>query len=313
MSNRTGWRLIQRSTLAFIREARKTRKFSFYDWLHGYFYARFPYLYIGIGKGKHPIARFYLRLQEWIRKIIPVRNPRARNPGTPDKPSGTIADTYHGKVLPLDHAKRLVMVQEEIRIEDLEKIIPYPLARDLILKQPDHIVALDCPCRVNQENPCLPLDVCLIVGEPFASFVAEHHPGRTRWINQSEAVEILEAEHRRGHVHHAFFKDAMLRRYYAICNCCSCCCGAMKAHQNGVPMLVSSGYVARVDIDLCIACQSCEEHCQFGAITYSGHAVIDSAVCMGCGVCVSSCSNEAISLVLSPQRGQPLDIQTLVG
>jgi hypothetical protein len=25
------------------------------------------------------------------------------------------------------------------------------------------------------------------------------------------------------------YKDAMLGRFYAICNCCSCCCGAMEA------------------------------------------------------------------------------------
>ena len=36
----------------------------------------------------------------------------------------------------------------------------------------------------------------------------------------------------------------MLGRFYAICNCCKCCCGAMQAHLNGVPMLASSGYVA---------------------------------------------------------------------
>ena len=68
-----------------------------------------------------------------------------------------------------------------------------------------------------------------------------------------EAVAILQAEQERGHVHHAFFKDAMLQRFYAICNYCSCCCGAMQAQRNGTPMLASSGYVSRVDEDACIA------------------------------------------------------------
>jgi ferredoxin len=120
------------------------------------------------------------------------------------------------------------------------------------------------------------LDVCLVIGEPFAGFVIEHHPERARWITQGEAVEILEAEHERGHVHHAFFKDAMLERFYAICNCCSCCCGAMQAHRNGTPMLASSGYVAQVDNTLCIGCGDCEEYCQFHSISVQdGFSFVD--------------------------------------
>ncbi len=126
-------------------------------------------------------------------------------------------------------------------------------------------------------------------------------------------MDILRAEHERGHVHHAFFKDAMLGRFYAICNCCSCCCGAMNAWNNGTPMLASSGYVGVVDADLCGACGLCVEYCQFGAISLdNGYAAVDAATCMGCGVCVSKCPQEAFSLVLDPSRGEPLEIQKLM-
>ena len=95
----------------------------------------------------------------------------------PAKPGQiTLSDTYHGKVIPLQTARELVSVKENVCVGDLEKVIPYQLARAIVLDHPDHIVALDCPCRVARENPCLPLDVCLIVGEPFASFTLEHHP-----------------------------------------------------------------------------------------------------------------------------------------
>ncbi|MFN2185500.1 MAG: 4Fe-4S dicluster domain-containing protein, partial [Anaerolineae bacterium] len=117
----------------------------------------------------------------------------------------------------------------------------------------------------------------------------------------------------RGHVHHAFFKDAMLGRFYAICNCCSCCCGAMQAQRNGTPMIASSGYVARVDADLCAGCETCAGHCQFAAISVNGGgAVIDAAACMGCGVCVAHCPQEAIELVREPGKGEPLEIQKLI-
>jgi len=293
------------STRAFIREARRTSGYSLFDWIHGYVYARWPYLYIGIGTGEHPLARPLGPLVRWLARLTPS--------GTSDGEDVTFADTYHGKAVPLEEATQLVTVNEDIRLTDLEQVIPYTRARDIVLQNPDHIVVLDCPCRVSRSNPCLPLDVCLIVGEPFASFVAEHHPQRSRRITPEEAVQILRAEDERGHVHHAFFKDAMLGRFYAICNCCACCCGAMHAHRNGTPMLASSGYVSRVDAELCVGCGLCVDSCQFGALSIENDtAVIDAIACMGCGVCASKCAQGALSLVRAPSRGEPLRIQELV-
>ena len=294
--------LIQRSTRAFAQEARRTEGYSLFDWLHGYVYARWPYLYIGIGTGEHPLARIFGPTVRLVGRLFP-----------PSDEHTTFADGYHGKVVPLEAATQLVTVKEDVDLGDLEQTIPYSLARDIVLQNPDHIVVLECPCRSVRENPCLPLDVCLIVGEPFASFVIEHHPQRSRWISQNEAVDILRAEQERGHVSHAFFKDAMLGRFYAICNCCSCCCGAMYAQRNGTPMIASSGYVAQVDADLCADCGSCADVCQFAAISMDdGFAHIDAAGCMGCGVCVAHCPQEAISLQRDPARGEPLEIQKLM-
>jgi MinD superfamily P-loop ATPase len=110
-----------------------------------------------------------------------------------------------------------------------------------------------------------------------------------------------------------YYKDAMLGRFYAICNCCSRCCGAMQAHQHGTPMLASSGFVARVDAELCAACGTCAGYCRFAAISVdNGHASVDLAACMGCGVCVSHCPQEAIALLRDPAKGELLEIQKLI-
>jgi ferredoxin len=308
--NRLRKGLVSESTRAFIREARQANDYSFWDFVHGYVYARWPYLYIGIGTGEHRLAKTFKPVVGVISRLV-QRLPH--QPEAPGRKHITFADTYHGKVVPLAAARQLVEVKQDIRLPDLETIIPYARARDIILKNPDHIVALDCPCRVSREKPCLPLDVCLIVGEPFASFVQQHQPDKSRWITQEEAVGILQAEDERGHVHHAFLKDAMLGRFYAICNCCSCCCGAMQAHFHGTPMLTSSGYVSQVDPDLCIGCGVCVESCQFSALSVpDGIALIDQVKCMGCGVCVGQCSQDALSLVRAPARGEPLEIQALM-
>jgi ferredoxin len=299
-------RIWKDSTRAFYEEAKRTPGFSLFDFLHGFIYLRWPYLYIGIGTGEH-------KLSKWIRPIVNIIGKlfiSSREDGS-EKP--TVAETYHGKVVPLDAAKQLVTVQEPIQLTNLEQIIPYEIAHDIILQNPDHIAVVDCPCRASRSNPCLPLDVCLIIGEPFASLVIEHHPDRSRWITSEEAQEILEAEHARGHVHHAYFKDAMLGRFYAICNCCSCCCGAMQAVRNGSPMIISSGYVCHLEKELCIGCEACMEHCQFGALSYQGGFIsVDDQICMGCGVCVSVCPEDAMTLVIDPNKPAPLEMNKLI-
>ncbi|UCF28299.1 MAG: 4Fe-4S binding protein [Chloroflexota bacterium] len=302
--------IVQPSTKEFIKEARQIPGYRLFDFLHGYVYARWPYLYISLGKEEHRLSPALAKISNTInRLLLPLLNPN----GSGNNSRQTFAETYHGKVVPLEAAKQLVSVQEDVRIENLEQIIPYGQARDIVLKNPDHIVALECPCRAAKAGACQPTDVCLIVGEPFASFVKEHHPSRSRWIDSEGAVEILRAEEERGHVHHAFFKDAMFGRFYAICNCCACCCGAMGANRRGTPMLASSGYVSMVDEDLCIGCGDCNDYCQFFALSVNnGYATIDQSICMGCGVCVTHCPQDALTLIHDPTKGEPLEIMKLL-
>jgi NAD-dependent dihydropyrimidine dehydrogenase PreA subunit len=297
---------MKRSTQWFFQEGRKLDDYSLFDFLHGYVYARWPYLYIGIGLGEHPIAKAFMHVRSMVSRWQPTEQ-------TQNKKKGGMADTYHGKVLLPESAHTLVRVQKDIDLRDLEHVIPYPIARDIVLKNPDHIVVLECPCRSVREDPCLPLDVCMIIGEPFASFVLEHHPERSRPLSREQAVRLLEQERERGHVHHAFFKDAMLGRFYAICNCCSCCCGAIQSVRNGSPMLTSSGYLAHVDESRCIGCASCMEVCNFDALRIENSVItIIDAKCMGCGICVEACLEGALRLEREPTKGVPLEIVKLM-
>lgn len=220
--------------------------------------------------------------------------------------------TYHGKVMPLSHAEDLVMVREDVELRGLETVIPYRVAHDIVLKNPSNIAVFDCPCRVLQENPCEPLDVCMAVGDPVASFILANDDFNARKASSEEAVEILRAERKRGHVHNAFFKDVTGGRFFAICNCCPCCCVGMKAWMKfASPMLASSGYVAVVAED-CTACGDCAEICPFDAIGMEENAVVDRGKCMGCGVCEGACECGAITLELDPTRSRPLDIKKLI-
>jgi ferredoxin len=286
---------IQPSTRLFWQMSRNARK-SWWQFVHGYVYSRWPYGYIG--------SALYERKElRWLRVLFA---PFLVNALRPQK----WAEEYHGKVVPTVAAARLVMVQEDIALPQPEQSIPFATARDLILTNPAHIVALDCPCRMARLDPCLPLDVCLIIGDPFAGFILEHHPQHACAITQQEAVSILEEEAQRGHVHNAFFKRAMLDRFYAICNCCSCCCGAMQAQRSGTPMLIASGYISQVAEARCQSCGKCVENCPFEAIHIQGHAIVDQQICMGCGVCVKTCPNGVLQLVLDESKPAPLMLPT---
>ncbi len=308
------------ATLSCIPLARATSGFTLIDALHSYVYGRWPYWYIGVATGERAPRGFTKPLINLLFNFMarfPADNPKFDEDGIHPgnglrlipRRRETFADTYHGKVIRLGAAKKLISINKNIRLTNLEKVVPYSTARDLILESPDHILAIECPCRSSRSNPCLPLDVCLVVGEPFASFVATHHAERSRWIDTKEAHDILVAETERGHVHHAFFKEAAFERFFAICSCCSCCCGAIQAQRNGIPMLASSGYVCVIDKYECQGCGVCMDICLFGAARLvDGKAEIDTGACMGCGICVRACPVDAMNLRRDTTRSDPLEI-----
>jgi len=222
-------------------------------------------------------------------------------------------ETYHGKVMTRSDTARLISIDEPVSLTELEHVIPYDVARSIILKDPlPSLAAMDCPCRAQKKDACEPRDVCIVMGEPFVSFVLDHHPGKSRRLTVEEALKIVEEEEKRGHIHTAWFKDAMHDRFYTICNCCSCCCLGMKSFFRGTPRIAHSGYSPAIDAGLCAGCGSCAGVCPFSAISAQGESyTIDTGKCMGCGLCSTHCPTGAIRLSLAPGRGIPLDIGML--
>jgi ferredoxin len=283
------WRPLHLSTWRLLREGGLKRFFNL-SFLHAYIYMRWTNQYV----------KMLFRLPP------PPPRPRPRS-------KSWLSDHYHGKVLTPEHAHMIINLNHDISLRDLEQVIPYPMARNLILKGPPDVVVYECACRHAQSHSCEPTQVCMIVGQPFTDFVLEHNPKSSRRLTQAEALELLEAEHKRGHLHSAWFKDAMLDRFYAICNCCKCCCGGINAMAKyGFPMMVSSGYVARVDEAICTVCGTCVEACAFSALSLDDVVLkVNWEKCMGCGVCVGQCTSEAMSLVRDEKKGIPLDVRAL--
>lgn len=223
------------------------------------------------------------------------------------------ANKTHYKVLTLDHARSVITLEHNIKIRATEQVIPYTTARDIVLNGPPDIVVYECGCRQSSPNPCEPTQVCLVVGQPFVDFVLKYHATTSRRITQDEALELIEAEHQRGHVQTAWFKDVCFSRFYAICNCCTCCCiGIQAVTKHHIPMAASSGYVAQVDDTICSGCGECKKACPFLAIELEDVAGIDRQTCLGCGVCVGQCPEDAIQLIRDKSKGEPMDVKILV-
>jgi Pyruvate/2-oxoacid:ferredoxin oxidoreductase delta subunit len=273
-----------RSTWAYFRQSGVHLRT-----LHGYIYAR------------------------WTQQYIDALFRMATNKPGASKGDFWLARHYHGKILTHEHARCIVNLNHPIERTNLDQILPYPIARDLILQAPPEIVAYECVCRNGRRTHCEPTQVCMVVGKPFTDFVLEHHPGKSRRLTREAALQLLEEEHQRGHVHSAWFKDAMMNRFYAICNCCKCCCGGIRQMAvNGVPMVTSSGYIAQVDTAVCAQCGDCVELCPFLAITQNAEGVAhDWNRCLGCGVCEAKCQTGAITLVRDERKGVPLDVRAL--
>ncbi len=72
-----------------------------------------------------------------------------------------VSETYHAKVLPLDSASRIITINKNIDRRNLEQVLPYRHAKDIVLKNPQNIIVYECPCRGQKKRPmqanrCMP-------------------------------------------------------------------------------------------------------------------------------------------------------------
>ena len=196
-----------------------------------------------------------------------------------------LVDNFHCKVLTPDNAETIITLNKDIPLTDLEQVIPYESARYLVMNAPTDVVIYECACRHSRKNPCQPTQVCMVIGKPHTDFILKIHPKTSRRISTEEALDILNLTHANGNVHTAWFKDTMKGRFYALCNCCTCCCFGLDVMSRlDTPIVAPSGYVAETDHNDCI----------------------------GCGVCTSKCPQKAMTMKLDPSRGIPLDVRALV-
>ncbi len=197
------------------------------------------------------------------------------------------------RVIPVDKA-----VETALGVET------YNRARELVKEQ--YLISVtECICRKGQGllgNECdRPKETCLMFGD-FARYFLDN--GMAREISVEEAFKIFDLAEDSGLV----LRPSNTQKLDAICCCCPCCCPGLKYPKMAArpQKFVLSYYYAKIDPDICVACGECMDRCQMDSIKEGDDffEIIDGR-CIGCGLCVPTCPEGAVSLVAKPNMEPP--------
>jgi len=197
---------------------------------------------------------------------------------------------------------RIVPVEQEVEF-GAEIITPYEQASQYIDNYDDIAVA-HCYCRHEKDligDPCkldAPKLNCFFF-DKSARHIIEHNFGVP--ISKEDAKKKFKEAEDYGLVHKVFHVHANPEgKIEAICNCCKCCCGPFQMyHMGAIPLSTLTSYIAKVNEDECIGCETCVEKCPVDAIDIEDSiAQIDDNLCIGCGVCVHACPQDPKALSL---------------
>jgi ferredoxin len=188
-----------------------------------------------------------------------------------------------------------ITVPINVTIEGKQKILSMPQV-ERILRASRNIAITDCFCWIKVKRCDAPVDVCLCLDDKAEERIKS---GDGKKASLKEVLATLRRSNEAGLVHVAYANKGESKPIY-ICSCCSCCCHSFAAMQKfGFnDAVISSEMIAVQDGDLCNDCGDCVERCHFKARKIKGdHLIFEKEKCSGCGLCVTSCPSDAISLV----------------
>jgi len=232
-----------------------------------------------------------------------------------------IIERYHAKVLSTEDTRKILTLNRDVRVisDQNKSIVPFRYAYKIIFEAPEHVVVMDCPCKLSMNAPPDTVRSCLAVGKPLCDFWLDHcqkyHPQR---ITPEEAFDLVKRFRTAGHITQAFFKVATGGSTGVICNCHPDSCVSLfgtRVAKKLDPTLSQSapaGYAIHYEPEKCTLCKECADVCHFKAITFeAGELSYDQTLCMGCDLCVDRCPEGALSLVRDPEKPLPLDMDLI--
>ncbi len=202
-----------------------------------------------------------------------------------------------------DHVPQLRTIPVGKSIEAGLEVLSYEQVEDLVRKQKKFLVA-PCICRKEHHlkgKGCdKMMDACLVFG-----WGAEYYErnGLGRVITLEETLDIIHKADEEGLV----LQPSNAQDIVNICCCCGDCCQVlMNLKKHPAPArMVASSFVAAMNREACIGCETCLDRCQMGALSMEGEqAALNVERCIGCGLCISTCPSGALTLTRKPDADQ---------
>jgi Na+-translocating ferredoxin:NAD+ oxidoreductase subunit B len=189
-------------------------------------------------------------------------------------------------------------------IEHSMTVLPYENAEELV-RRAKKIVVAPCICRRERQiagEGCSKVEEACLVFDAGADLY--RHNGLGRPIEHAEALAILARAEKEGLV----LQPGNSQAPSNICCCCGCCCGVLrnlKAYPKPAE-LVSSPFVVSTNPAACQGCGVCVTRCQMDALSLeSERVVLKVDRCIGCGLCITTCPTDSLALARKPESEQP--------
>lgn len=191
-------------------------------------------------------------------------------------------------------------------IEAKHEILPFEIVKDYV-KMARNWAVVECACRTHSgllgdtcerthTTNCMALDV-------GADWVIQSGWGKQ--LSYTEALDLLRQGEKDGLVHTVMNTTSTP---ILICNCCPCHCGILGTiiKTRNARACVKSNFFPQFDSEKCVLCNTCVKICPMEALFHhypvtetlqDDYIAIVPEQCIGCGVCASNCSKDAITMV----------------